>query len=321
MMQYSGLPKIIVLGTTYSGSGAVYDYLRYRGDGYDPLSGAEYLLPQIPHGLMCLRSAIGCSFHHAVADHARKNFLVVAKKLARKPTRSRYGKGYGVILPTFLNEISQLVRDATASEFSFQLDWRKAEETRMKRTLTWAATKFFNYKSQPVKVWLPVSEGDFVSLCQKMHDRLFATSGSRSAAFTLLNQAGSGWNPVQSTIFFSNRKVLLVTRDPRDQFAELKIYKRAKDVDQFIKWYGSMQQRIALDDPNLFTVRFEHFVDANKAMISNICAFAGIEDSVLSSYSVSKSAQNIGVYKKILSNEEIVKIESCLSPFLWEESK
>ena len=30
---------IIVLGTTFSGSGAVFDYLNGRGDLYDPLFG------------------------------------------------------------------------------------------------------------------------------------------------------------------------------------------------------------------------------------------------------------------------------------------
>ncbi|MDA7732096.1 hypothetical protein N8842_01515 [Candidatus Pelagibacter sp.] len=39
---------IILLGTFYSGSGVVYDYLFGRGDLNDPLQGAEYQLPQTP---------------------------------------------------------------------------------------------------------------------------------------------------------------------------------------------------------------------------------------------------------------------------------
>ena len=37
---------IIILGTTKSGSGAVFDYLIGRGDIRDPLKGQEYHLPQ-----------------------------------------------------------------------------------------------------------------------------------------------------------------------------------------------------------------------------------------------------------------------------------
>ena len=42
-------PKyIIVLGTTFSGSGAIFDYLNGRGDLYTPIS-EEYLLPILPN--------------------------------------------------------------------------------------------------------------------------------------------------------------------------------------------------------------------------------------------------------------------------------
>ena len=47
---------IIVLGTTFSGSGAVFDYLNGRGDLYEPLFGQEYLLPILPNGLMTLEA-------------------------------------------------------------------------------------------------------------------------------------------------------------------------------------------------------------------------------------------------------------------------
>ena len=51
------LPQyIIVLGTTYSGSGAVYDYLKGRDDLFDPLKGVEYQLPHMPNGLLSLEA-------------------------------------------------------------------------------------------------------------------------------------------------------------------------------------------------------------------------------------------------------------------------
>lgn len=314
--QHSETTKIIVLGTTYSGSGAVYDYLLQRGDGYDPLSGAEYLLPQIPYGLMSLRAAIGLSFHHAVADHAVRNFILVAKKLSHSPSHFRYGKGYGVALPNFLEEVRQLVRDATAAEFPFQLDWKKAEESGIRRVVNLAMARFLKYKSRPNKTWLPISEDKFIGLCQAMHDRLFSSSGSRPPAFTLLNQAGAGWNPLASTDFFSNRKVVLVIRDPRDQFAELKLYKQARNVDEFIKWYKAMQQRISVNHSDLLVVCFESFVLRHESTVLKLCDFAGIEAGVPSAYSAEKSAYNIAKYKELLTYEEITKLEENLGSFL-----
>ena len=67
---------------------------------------------------------------------------------------------------------------------------------------------------------LLVSPNNLIDAAQKLHNKLFQlTSDNRPI---LLNQAGSGWNPIESTKYFLNRKVVLVTRDPRDQFAELK---------------------------------------------------------------------------------------------------
>ena len=52
-------PKyIIILGTTFSGSGAVSDYLIGRGDINDPLGGQEYLLKDFLNGLMKLKFLI-----------------------------------------------------------------------------------------------------------------------------------------------------------------------------------------------------------------------------------------------------------------------
>lgn len=308
--------KLIILGTTYSGSGAVYDYLQQRGDGYDPFSGSEYLLPQIPYGLMSLRSAIGMSFHHAVANHAIRKFRMVADKLARTPSRTRYGKGYSLIFPNFLPEIDRLIKEATAAELPFHLDWRKAEQSRLARTLEWGFSRLLRYKLRPDKTWMPVFEDKFVSLCREFHDRLFIAPDNISADFILLNQAGSGWNAVASSDFFSRRKVVLVTRDPRDQFAELVTYKMARDVDEFIRWYSAMQQRIALQHTDLLVLGFEDFVLRHKSLAAELCDFAGIDPSLSSSYSADESAHNISKYRSILKPYEIDRIEKKLGKFL-----
>ena len=55
---------------------------------------------------------------------------------------------------------------------------------------------------------------------QTLHSKIFQSDHENLPV--LLNQAGSGWNPIESTKYFLNRKVILVTRDPRDQFLEIK---------------------------------------------------------------------------------------------------
>ena len=79
--QFNTPNYIIVLGTTYSGSGAIYDYLSGRGDLYDPLKGIEYQLPQMPNGLMALEATAQDAFHPATADFVLSQFLEITDKL------------------------------------------------------------------------------------------------------------------------------------------------------------------------------------------------------------------------------------------------
>ena len=94
---------IIVLGTTYSGSGAIYDYLSNRGDLRDPLQGIEYQLPQMPNGLMTLE-AVAKDAYPGTADFVLDQFEKLTKKL-RSETLFRYGKDYSSKIPAFEREI------------------------------------------------------------------------------------------------------------------------------------------------------------------------------------------------------------------------
>ena len=310
MSQETGKPKyIIVLGTTYSGSGAVYDYLAGRGDLHDPLDVAEYLLPQAPGGLMALEAAAGQAFHHAIADHAVILFAERARKLARSSTRRQYGKGYASRIPDFLPAVERFLDVVTAARMPMQLDWHKLVESNSRRLLWWLKTHLgLHSPAVPTHILVPADE--LVVAAQALHDRLFQPSIRQPV---LLNQAGSGWNPVESTKYFNGRKVVLVTRDPRDQFAELKQFKKARDVGEFVKWYRALQKRIAaVDEGVVLKLSFEEFVNNNKAAVISLCDHFGLDGPAPSSYQASFSEKNIGKYKSWLTPHEIERIEADL---------
>ena len=103
---------IIVLGTTYSGCTAVYDYFNGRGDLYAPLIGEEYLLPQIPFGLMSLEASAGNAFNSSSAEFALSKFEDIAEKLTRPKTFWFNGKGKLYVIPgliylLFRNQLNQ----------------------------------------------------------------------------------------------------------------------------------------------------------------------------------------------------------------------
>ena len=103
------LPQyIIVLGTTYSGSGAVYDYLKGRDDLFDPLKGVEYQLPHMPNGLLSLEAVSGRGFHPPTADYILSQFQIITEKLAR-PKHIGVTVGYSNNLPNLNPQLKILL--------------------------------------------------------------------------------------------------------------------------------------------------------------------------------------------------------------------
>lgn len=307
---------IIVLGTTKSGSGAVFDYLTGRGDLYDPLKGTEYQLPQMPNGLMTLEAIAKNAFHPPTADFVLTEFEKLAKKLYRPETLWQYGKDYSSKIPLFEKEILKFIDEVCATKIPMRLHWHRSMQSKSK--VIYFLDKLKNYLGFNEKVpntRLIVSKEDFIIASQKLNNRLFQINSDNRPI--LLNQAGSGWNPIESTKYFLDRKVVLVTRDPRDEFAELIQIKKASSVDGFIKWYKEMQLRLReINNPILLSLRFEDFVKKNNEMVDVLCNHLSLKSNIQSIYEPNLSKKNIGKYQKILSQNEIEKIETELSKYL-----
>ena len=309
---------IIILGTTKSGSGAVFDYLIGRGDIRDPLKGQEYHLPQMPYGLMTLEAVANNAFHPGNSDFVISQFEKIIKKISRSQTKWHYGMGYSNRVPFFQKSVDQFIEEICSAKFPMRLHWRKLvqSETVIKYLIYKLKNRLGFFEKAPFTRLL-VSQDKLIDAAQKLHDRLFQEdSDSRPI---LLNQAGSGWNAVESTKYFFNRKVVLLTRDPRDQFAELKIIKNARSVDDFIDWYKEMQRRIKeINNPILLQLRFEDFVIENDKMVNLLCKHLSVDSSVVSDYNPSLSKINIGKYHKILNKTEIDKIHNSLSEYFYD---
>ena len=307
---------IIILGTTYSGSGAVYDYLAGRGDLYDPLKGTEYQLPQMPNGLMALEATAKNAFHPATADFVLDQFKEITNKLARSQAPWHYGKGYARMIPNFQNAIGEFIEEVSAAKLPMNWHWRRL--MRVESPIMHIIDKLkirIGLNERPPQTRLIVSEENLLSAAQTLHSKIFQSDPENRPV--LLNQAGSGWNPIESTKYFLNRKVILVTRDPRDQFLEIKQYKKATSVEGFIDWYKEMQRRLEkINNSDLLFIQFEDFVNNNIKMVEALCNHTSISSSINSSYQPNLSKKNIGKYKKFLSEKEIDIIESHLSEYI-----
>ena len=310
---------IIVLGTTYSGSQAVFGYLSGRGDLNDPLKGTEYQLPQMPNGLMTLEAISKSAFHPPAADYVLTQFEKITKKLSRSGRFWKYGKDYAFKLPSYNLVIKQFINDICAAKLPMRLHWHRSMQSQS--AIIYFISKLKNYLGfigvdAVPNTRLLVSQDDFIIAAQQMHRKLFQIDSYKSPV--LLNQAGSGWNPIESTKYFLNRKIVLVTRDPRDQFAELKHFKMVTCVDGFIDWYKEMQRHLKqMKNPIILRLRFEDFVNKNEKMVDLLCDHVSLASNNLSSYEANLSKKNIGKYQKILSQKEINIIERSLSEYIY----
>jgi len=307
---------LIVLGTTFSGSGAVFDYLNGRGDLYEPLFGQEYLLPILPNGLMTLEAVSDKAFDPATTEHALIQFEDIANKLmnywARLEDMSLNKK-----LPLFKDAIEEFIDDISLVDFPMRLLWRELKQSPIQRILG----KFKNrlgFKKKDSQARLLVSQKDLVIAAQKMHNKMFQSSAEGRPI--LLDQGGSGWNPTESTKYYSNCKIVLVTRDPRDQFVEIKHYKKATSAEGFIDWYKEMQRRLKLiNNQNILFIRYEDFVHKYEIFSNELCNHMSLSSSVSSNYQADLSKKNIGKFHHLLAKNELQIIESHLGEYIFSE--
>ncbi|WP_435116887.1 hypothetical protein ACIJYF_00765 [Candidatus Pelagibacter bacterium nBUS_49] len=234
-MKQVNTPKyIIVLGTTYSGSGAVFDYLNGRGEFYNPLKSIEYQLPHMPNGLMALEAVASSSFHPGTADYVLHNFEKNIKKLLRSNSIWTYGRSYEKFIPTFQSAIDEFVSEICEVNIQMNLNWHRLMQSPINYIIS-QIKNFFGIKNYVPLTHILVSEDKLVYAAQKFHDKIFLRNANNRPV--LLNQAGSGWNPIKSTKYFLNCKIILVTRDPRDQYLEIK--QKKKQIQLWILFLGT----------------------------------------------------------------------------------
>ncbi len=308
MKNNSKKPKyIIVLGTTYSGSGAIFDYLNGRNDLYNPLVDQEYPLPMLPNGLMTLEAISGKAFDPAITEHALIQFKFIANQLINYLSKTTKDNDLKKRIPFFKKAIGEFIKDISFGDFPMRLFWRALMETPEQYILD-RLIKRIGFKKKDPNSRLIVSQKDLIIAAQTLHDNMFYSCSNNRPV--LLDQGGSGWNPTESTKYFEDHKIILVTRDPRDQFAELKQYKKAGSVDGFMEWFGEMQKRLKLiNDPNILIVKFEEFVLDNDKSIKKLCEHVSISPNIKSTYQPDLSKKNISKFSNLVLQNEIEKIE------------
>ena len=318
---------LVILGSGYSGSGAIYDYLSGVKGFYPALSGHEFRLIHEPGGLNELYEAISSGFHPNRANDAIYRFKRLAHRCSNSRKAMRRGLGYAESILNYQEKIESYLRDILLMSYE-GLPWVGLADKGRLRVYTIGLIRklyaFFGVKKPCGSMYVPIEEKQFLDKTRSLIDELLSTYRQIKLPddFLLVNQGGSFWRPEESTFLYRSRKILVVTRDPRDIYAEFKLKGFAypgDNVSNFCCWYASMMARRkkVWDSGLVSEVSFEDFVRGRECEFTNLSEFLS-KDLRSSSYDLSKSRKNVGKYKKTLNHLEIGEIESSLAEYIWK---
>ena len=139
----------------------------------------------------------------------------------------------------------------------------------------------------------------------------------------MLNNGGDILNPIETTKYYTNPKIITVSRDPRDIFASMKARESLAtpwyDVDIFINWYKTcFDHSIYSKNKKILNLKFEKLLLNFNRENKKICKFLAIKEKIKMrktnyfNFDINSSKKNIGKYKKVLKYNEIQKIEKKL---------
>lgn len=320
--------KIITLGSGATGSSAIEDYLLGRSDIADPPINKEFRLIQDPGGIIDLHAAISFGFHMNRASAAIEAFRDLCERCARPKSGFPKGLNYRSTIKNFDQKVEDYINKITKVQYS---GMPFCERSKLSR---WQSYLYDRKKSKARRdggkpdvgtMRLPVTEMLFLKETEIFLNKLFFDSEQGPIGKpVVIEQGGSFWAPVSSTQYFGDRKVIVVSRDPRDIFSEILDDGYAypgRDAELFSNWFRQMMDHVdhsEWENDTVIHLKFEEFVLDYPNQKKLLDQRLGIDEKILSTYNPDLSKKNIGKYKHIITKNEADIIQSKLNEYLHD---
>lgn len=320
---------VIVLGTWSSGSGAISDYLSSRADFINPFGTNEFKLISDPMGLHHLYTNCYTKKDLLYPSLAFENFKYYVDKLKDHIVYSSPGVKKKLYDDHLIRETKNFLKKITfMSYYGFPhfkdvtLNLEKKIQFKLKRKLLKK-----NFVDQKLfKIIVPVEQKVFLKEAKKYIDNVINHKDKFSKKNIVLNNGGDILDPVNSTNYYNNSKIICVTRDPRDIFCGMKTRQANStpwyDVNLFIKWYkfyfASKKFKSILNHPKILVIKFENFVNDFEKQNKRLCKFLRIKEKTLliNKFDINSSKKNIHKSKKYLNKKEQDLIKKKLKKYL-----
>lgn len=315
------MQTIVTIGTGYSGSSALYEFLNLTDQFYNPFPNKEFSLTYDPGGILDIELLINNNFTPNKNFYIYQTFInninfYTNSENAIKPGKNIKIKNKNIkeILIEYLNSITSLTYEGESNLIKYN---NSIQSNLLKKILFKFGKKI---KGQMV---IFTNSETFKKKTEQLFDKLFNFNNLLKKD-VLLDQGGSFWNPISTTKYYKNPKVFIVQRDPRDIFSEFK-GKTANaypgnNVESFCSWYQDIIDKVNFEEyksPNILKINFEDFILNKDNIIKKFEDFLKIRINKKTDFNFEKSKKNIQRYKNNLNNFEINQIENKLSKYLY----
>jgi len=322
--------KVITASPGLSGAGLIFDYLLSRKDFVSPFKKypdqdqqAEFRFVTDPGGLNSLYNGFYKNFSINNSAYVFDEFNKYLKKLKKLSIKKNKKKIY-LYNSNFFKEADKFKKKIVKLSYYGLPQFHRLGLSKKDRII-W---RIFNkYKSAQetkfLKMVIPVSEKKFIKEAKNFIDRYLKSTSKKKKIKYIIDQGVNFWSPLNTSKFFSNCKIILVTRDPRSVFSSMKIRKSmsfpSHNLNVFIKWYASIMEefdKIKKNSKILKIIRYERFILNHKSEKKKLLKFLNLKDEKSNNYNIEKSKKNIYKAKYNLSKKELTKIENKLSKYL-----
>jgi len=322
------LKTINIVGTGYSGSSAIYEFLQKTELFHDPFNNNQLSITYDPGGLIELENLIKNQFTPNKARLVYISFNKLIDYYCLKSGRLKLGKDLIKCKKDLRKILSNYISSITNLEFRGESSFINFQKSSFDKIKLKTVSRYYKFIKKKRK-----NQDKFIIFCDierfytETKNLIFelVEKDNFSKKDIILDQAGTIFNPISSVKFYKNPLSICVLRDPRDIYSEIKNITNkfpAYNLKVFVNWYKQIINKIDINekkDKRVLFVNFEDFVMNKDKTLNKIFNMLekDIPDLKKISFDFSKSKKNISIYKNLLKNYEINYIENNLKNYLY----
>jgi hypothetical protein len=320
-----------VCGFSWSGSGAVIDYLMEFKENqvYD----REFLLAYHPDGLVDLDFQLNQNCSKFLSSSvAIPRFRQFTRKTLNGQTKGEITK----LTEDYLSKLIQAewIGDA-AGQYLLHENILYLYDRLGGVIYKYILNRLPRKRAEGLRLYpmtniqISLQPDDFLEITRSYVDEILKSIGLNSKYNIVLNQPFPGNNPQPSMKYFRDSKAIVVDRDPRDLFAYLNVYNPKgsysipyTNVDDFIKYYRAIRRpERPKSEKTILYVKFEDMIYNYDSTTERIRDFLGLKQpSKPMEYFVPRqSMANTLIFRKHPElSDSIKRIEKELKEYLFD---